>query len=228
MRGGGRAAANGSIKFMGALRWCQTLGWLAPSTGDAWHGSHAPRQLFHPSTGDRHVLPSSSACSPPCFRAPYWVDGYSCSGNPPSLPSLPQLLCRPAASFRQLSGVPTLADATNLASAPGTTCVLLRAGNRHNYSITHAAKRGATVLRRAKYGCVSRARQQRIINSSVKDNCVAAARLVAPACFAWAFAFAQRDRTIRRSRNLLYDCRSCVLRENASYTASECVRFPPY
>ncbi|KAL0106987.1 hypothetical protein PUN28_015489 [Cardiocondyla obscurior] len=36
--------------FMGALRWFQTLGWLAPSIRDAWHGSHAPRQLFHPSS----------------------------------------------------------------------------------------------------------------------------------------------------------------------------------
>lgn len=51
-KGGGykRTLANGSIKFMGALRWFQTLGWLVPSIRDAWHGSHAPRQLFHPST----------------------------------------------------------------------------------------------------------------------------------------------------------------------------------
>jgi len=86
-RGHRRAAANGSIKFMGALRWFQTLGWLAPSIRDAWHGSHAPRQLFPPppSSGTGNVLPSFLVGSLAGVY-PRSLSGRrcSCSGNPPS------------------------------------------------------------------------------------------------------------------------------------------------
>lgn len=55
--------ANGSIKFMGALRWFQTLGWLAPEYKGclAWE-SRVPT-IISPFHRDRHVLPSSSTFS---------------------------------------------------------------------------------------------------------------------------------------------------------------------
>lgn len=62
-RGHRRVPANGSIKFMGALRWFQTLGWLAPEYKGclAWE-SRVPT-IISPFHRDRHVLPSSSTFS---------------------------------------------------------------------------------------------------------------------------------------------------------------------
>ncbi|EFN73883.1 hypothetical protein EAG_09986 [Camponotus floridanus] len=61
----GELPANGSIKFMGALRWFQTP-WLAGSKYKgclAWE-SRAPT-IISPFHRDRHVLPSSSTS---CLR----------------------------------------------------------------------------------------------------------------------------------------------------------------
>lgn len=109
-----RTPANGSIKFMGALRWFQTLGWLAPSIRDAWHGSHAPRQLFHPSTEtSTFFLPRRPLA---LFLRSLLVD--VAVAVEASVVTHPPFSHFPFPNYRVLM----LADATNL-SAPGLTCI---------------------------------------------------------------------------------------------------------
>ncbi|KYN28070.1 hypothetical protein ALC57_02506, partial [Trachymyrmex cornetzi] len=112
-----RTPANGSIKFMGALRWFQT--WLAGSKYKgclAWE-SRAPT-IISPFHGDQHVLPSLSAS---CLRVPTLLIGRRCSrsrsqrGNSAPFPRYSRF---PFSNCRVLM----LADATNL-SAPGSTCI---------------------------------------------------------------------------------------------------------
>lgn len=89
------------------------LGWLAPSIRDAWHGSHAPRQLFHPSTETGTFFRPRRPLAFVVLCAPLLVDGVcSCSGSQRSGNSTPFPPARalPLSSYR----VPTLADATNL------------------------------------------------------------------------------------------------------------------